>query len=47
MTAKNMLRVAMQDEAHAIDIACSDIESAVGLHVRAEFQEIEGNKRDH
>ncbi len=43
MTAKNMLRVAMQDEAHAIDIACSDIESAVSLHVRAEFQEIEGN----
>ena len=44
MTAKNMLRVAMPDKARAIDIACSDVESAVGLHVRAEFQEIEGSK---
>jgi hypothetical protein len=44
MTAKNMLRVAMPDTAHAIDIACSDVESAVGLRVRAEFQEIEGRK---
>jgi hypothetical protein len=43
MTAKNMLRVAMPDKAHAIDIACSDVESAVGLRVRAEFQEIEGS----
>lgn len=43
MTAKNMLRVAMQDKAHAIDSACSDVESAVGLRVRAEFQEIEGS----
>ena len=42
MTAKNMLRVAMPDKAHAIDIACSDVESAVGLRVRAAFQEIEG-----
>jgi hypothetical protein len=44
MTAKNMLRVATPDTAHAIDIACSDVESAVGLPVRAEFQEIEGDR---
>jgi hypothetical protein len=37
-----MLRVATPDTTHAIDIACSDVESAVGLQVRAEFQEIEG-----
>ena len=43
MTAKNMLRVAMPDKARAIDIACSDVEFAVGLPVRAEFQEIEGS----
>jgi hypothetical protein len=42
MTAKNMLRVALPDTAHAVNIACSDVESAVGLRVRAEFQEIEG-----
>jgi hypothetical protein len=42
MTAKRMLRVATPDTAHAIDIACSDVESVVGLRVRAEFQEIEG-----
>lgn len=43
MTAKNMLRVVTPDTAHAIDIACSDVESALGLPVRAEFQEIEGD----
>ena len=42
MTSKNMLRVATPDTAHAVDIACSEVESAVGLRVRAEFQEIEG-----
>jgi hypothetical protein len=41
MTAKSMLRIATPDAAHAMDIACSDVESAVGLPVRAEFQEIE------
>ena len=41
MTAKRMLRIAIPDAAHAMDIACSDVESAVGLPVRAEFQEIE------
>jgi len=43
MTAKTMLRVATLDSAHAVDVACSDVESAVGLRVRAEFQEIEGD----
>jgi hypothetical protein len=42
MTATNKLRVATIDTAHAMDIACSDVEAAVGLPVRAEFQEIEG-----
>ena len=42
MTATNKLRVATIDTAHAIDIACSVVLSAVGLSVRAEFQEIEG-----
>ncbi len=41
MTATDKLRVATIDAAHAIDIACSVL-SAVGLPVRAEFQEIEG-----
>ena len=42
MTAKTMLRVATLNTAHAVDVACSDMEAAVGLRVRAEFQEIEG-----
>jgi hypothetical protein len=42
MTARTMLRVATLNTAHAVDVACSDVESAVGLRVRAEFQEIEG-----
>jgi hypothetical protein len=42
MTARTMLRVAILDGTHAIDVACSDVESAIGLRVRAEFQEIEG-----
>jgi hypothetical protein len=42
MTAKSMLRIATPDAVDAIDIACSDVGSAVGLPVRAEFQEIEG-----
>jgi len=42
MTARTMLRVATPDAAHAVDVACSDVESAVGLRARAEFQEIEG-----
>src|SRR5665213_3453199 len=42
MTAKCMLRIATPDATNAIDIARSDVESAVGFSVRAEFQEIEG-----
>ena len=42
MTATNKLRVATIDTAHATDKACSEVESAVGLPVHAEFQEIEG-----
>ena len=42
ITATNKLRVATIDTAHAMDVACSDVEAAVGLPVRAEFQEIEG-----
>lgn len=42
MTAESMLRIATPDAAHAVDIACSDVESAVGLPAHAEFQEIEG-----
>ncbi len=41
MTTTNKLRVATIDSAHAADKACSDVEAAVGLPVRAEFQEIE------
>jgi hypothetical protein len=43
MTATNKLRVATIDTVHAIDIACSVVLSAVGLPVRAELQEIEGD----
>jgi hypothetical protein len=43
MTTKNMLRVATLDMDCAVDDARSDIQSAVGLRVRAEFQEIEGD----
>jgi hypothetical protein len=43
MTAKRMLRIATPDALHAMNTACSDVESAVGLPVRAEFQEIEGD----
>jgi hypothetical protein len=42
MTEQNKLRVATLDTDRAINIACSDVESAVGLRVKAEFQEIEG-----
>jgi hypothetical protein len=42
MATKTVLRVATPDTAHAIDVACSDVETAVGLRVRAEFHEIEG-----
>jgi hypothetical protein len=44
LTATNKLRVATIDTPHAIDIARSEVALAVGLPVRAEFQEIEGGK---
>jgi hypothetical protein len=42
MTVTNKLRIATVDSAHAADIACSAVGSAVGQPVWAEFQEIEG-----
>ncbi len=42
MTTRNMLRVVTPDTAHAMEVACSNVGTAVGLPVRAEFQEIEG-----
>jgi hypothetical protein len=39
---KKKLRVATVDSEHAKEIACSVVESAVGIPVQAEFQEIEG-----
>jgi hypothetical protein len=44
MSVKYMLRIATPDADRAIDTACSGVESALGLPVRAEFQEIEGGK---
>jgi len=41
MTAHNKLRVATLDTDQAMSIARSDVESAIGLRVRVEFQEIE------
>jgi hypothetical protein len=40
--ATNKLRIATTDASNALDIACSEVESAVGLPVEAELQEIEG-----
>lgn len=42
MTGTNRIRIATTDSAEALDIACSEVESAVGLPVKAELQEIEG-----
>jgi hypothetical protein len=42
MTTTNKLRIATMDAADAADLACSEVESAVGLPVRAELQEVEG-----
>jgi hypothetical protein len=42
MTAANMIRIATTDTTDAVEIACSEVKNAVGLPVRAEFQEIEG-----
>jgi hypothetical protein len=42
MRAINKLRISTTDASNALDLACSEVESAVGLPVQAEFQEIEG-----
>lgn len=39
----NKLRISTTDTSNALGIACSQVESAVGLPVQAEFQEIEGD----
>jgi hypothetical protein len=41
MKAANMLRVATADMVGAVEFACSEVETAVGLPVRPELQEIE------
>jgi hypothetical protein len=43
MRTTNKLRVSTTDASNALDIACSEVESAVGLPVHAELQEIEGD----
>jgi hypothetical protein len=43
MRATNKLRISTTDASNALGIACSEVESAVGLPVQAEFQEIEGD----
>jgi hypothetical protein len=42
--ATNKLRISTTDASNALDIACSEVESAVGLPVQAELQEIEGGR---
>ncbi|HEY3842177.1 MAG TPA: hypothetical protein VGL48_02910 [Acidimicrobiales bacterium] len=42
MTASNKIRIATPDTADAVKLACSEVSSAVGLAVHAEYQEIEG-----
>ena len=42
MTATNRIRIATTDSQDAVGVACSEVESAVGLPVQVEFQEIEG-----
>jgi hypothetical protein len=43
MRATNKLRISTTDASNALGMACSEVESAVGLPVQAEFQEIEGD----
>jgi hypothetical protein len=38
----NKLRIATRDTANAMEIACGEVESAVGVPVQPEFQEIDG-----
>jgi hypothetical protein len=43
MTTTNKIRIATADTPNACTLACSEITAAVGLPVRPEFQEIEGD----
>ncbi|HEY1989103.1 MAG TPA: hypothetical protein VGG43_06540 [Acidimicrobiales bacterium] len=43
MTATNKIRVATADRAGAINLVRAEVESATGMAVEAEFQEIEGD----
>ncbi len=42
MNASNKIRIATPDTTNAVKLACSEVASAVGLAVHAEYQEIEG-----
>jgi hypothetical protein len=42
MRATNKLRISTTDDSNALGNACSEVASATGLRVQAEFQEIEG-----
>ncbi len=42
MASANKIRIVTTDRADAVDIACSEVESAIGIPVRTELQEIEG-----
>ena len=42
MNIANKLRIATMDTANAMEIACGEVESAIGVPVQAEFQEIDG-----
>jgi hypothetical protein len=42
MNTSNKIRIATPDTANAVKLVCSEVASAVGLAVHAEYQEIEG-----
>ena len=42
MSISSKLRIATMDTANAMEIACGEVESAMGVPVQAEFQEIDG-----
>ena len=42
MSIAKKLRISTTDSSDAMEIACSEVESAVGVPVQAEFQEIDG-----
>jgi hypothetical protein len=42
MAPANRMRIVTNDKADAVYIACSEVESAIGIPVRTELQEIEG-----